>query len=66
MIIDDSRANRIKYSPVCLRCKNLTGQGLTETCIAFPNGIPYEIWSGENKHTSPYPGDHGIHFEARK
>jgi hypothetical protein len=34
------------------------------TCDAFPDGIPDVIWKGENPHTEPYPGDHGIQFEA--
>jgi hypothetical protein len=25
-----------------------------------------EIWTGENDHRKPYPGDHGIRFEARR
>ena len=32
-------------------------------CKAYPDGIPFEIAYGENKHTSPYPGDNGIRFE---
>lgn len=32
-------------------------------CEAFPNGIPNEIAYGDNPHTSPFPGDHGIQFE---
>ena len=32
-------------------------------CKAFPDGIPYEITYGDNDHTKPYPGDHGIQFE---
>ena len=33
-------------------------------CRAFPNGIPDEIAFGDNLHTTPYPGDHGIQYEA--
>ncbi len=36
---------------------------VSRLCEAFPDGIPHEIWIGENKHTEPYPGDNGIQFE---
>ena len=32
-------------------------------CAAFPDGIPPEIAYGDNPHTEPVPGDHGIRFE---
>ena len=32
-------------------------------CNAFPDGIPPEIAYGDNKHYSPFPGDHGIQYE---
>lgn len=48
----------------CLRCKHKTpGKG---TCKAFPDRIPKEILRGEVDHTSSYPGDHGIQFEAKE
>lgn len=38
---------------VCMRCKNyLRGN----TCRAFLNGIPEEIYSGRNKHIKPLKG----------
>ena len=35
-------------------------------CEAFPDGIPDEIAYGDNPHTSPFPGDHGIRFEPEE
>jgi hypothetical protein len=32
-------------------------------CKAFPNEIPDKIAFEDNKHTKPYPGDHGIRYE---
>ena len=33
-------------------------------CKAFPDGIPREIGFGDNDHTKPYPGDHGIQYQS--
>jgi hypothetical protein len=52
-----------QFSPVCRFCKNLYDT-LARTCAAFPRGVPPEIWSGEDKHLAPWPGDHGIRFDA--
>jgi hypothetical protein len=52
-------------STVCSRCVHLTSVG-TRACEAFPEGIPAVIWTGENDHHAPFPGDHGIQFEARQ
>lgn len=51
------------YSPVCTFCKNYISGREIRKCRAFPDGIPDEIWTGENDHTKPYKGDHGIQFE---
>ena len=50
---------RLADSPVCGGCAHLMG---FDTCAAFPDGIPDEIWRGDNPHTSPYAGDHGMRF----
>lgn len=46
----------------CLQCKHLRNQW---TCDAFPDGIPPEILIWRHDHREPYPGDHGIQFEAK-
>lgn len=51
------------YSPVCTYCRHLYIRSGERVCKAFPDGIPQEIWLGQNKHTKPYPGDHDIQFE---
>jgi hypothetical protein len=57
----------IGRAPICVGCKHLNpaqewGNG---KCAAFPDGIPDEIWVKGFDHTKPYPGDHGIRFEAK-
>ena len=52
------------YSGVCTFCKHLVS-GVDHICAAFPNGIPPEIWEGQNDHTQSFPGDGGIQYERR-
>ncbi len=48
----------------CIGCVHVKRDRLDEngvpTCEAFPYGIPREISSGEDDHSRPIEGDHGI------
>lgn len=53
----------------CVHYLGIKGENETEQvpcCAAFPDGIPSEIAYGENKHTTPHAGDHGIQFEEEQ
>lgn len=50
------------YSEVCSSCAHLD-TSRERHCAAFPVGIPLAIWLGDNDHTRPYLGEHGIQFE---
>jgi hypothetical protein len=61
---EDSAYKETILSKVCIFCKHWNKEDhVNHTCKAFPDGIPYNIWLGENNHKKPYPGDHGIRFE---
>ena len=61
----DCSDNEVRYPPVCMTCRHLTVEGIiARSCPAFEH-IPEEIWVGDNPHTSPYPDDNGIRYEAR-
>jgi hypothetical protein len=51
----------MSQSDLCLFCKHYQENA---KCDAFPDGIPEDIFSGEFDQHNPYPGDHGIQFEA--
>jgi len=63
IVIDRGHGEIPEFSPVCVYCKRLINDGKGRLCAAFPDGIPLPIWLGNNNHTKPYPGDHGIQFE---
>ena len=35
----------------------------TGSCDAFPDGIPFDVWSGAVLHNEPLEGDNGVQFE---
>jgi hypothetical protein len=50
---------------VCFKCKNF--RRFKGGCLAFPNGIPDEITSGQNEHSKPLKGQRNkIVFEQMK
>lgn len=56
--------------PLCELCKRRTPEndiaGVTPpTCLAFPDGIPFEIYRGQEDHRFPIEGDNGVLFEAK-
>jgi len=58
------------YSP-CMHCKHMhDGEEYFcqpfVSCEAFPDGIPEEIFEGENLHKKAFRGDKGIRFEEAK
>lgn len=67
--IEDIQAYVSLFSDVCSRCEHLDPRsplGKIKVCKAFPKGIPPEIWTGENDHTAPFPGDRGIQFKKKR
>lgn len=50
---------------ICFDCKHF--DIFNGGCAAFPDGIPDEITSGENKHTLPLPDQpNNIVFQAKE
>ena len=45
---------------LCLMCAHYQNN---RKCVAFPEGIPQEIWILKVLHKKPYPGDKGITFK---
>lgn len=51
--------------PQCIHCRHWTppDSGDTQTCTAFPQGIPDRVWGNETDHRQPIRGDHGVQWE---
>lgn len=60
--IDDRELDTSRFSEICTLCRHMNIVG-HRICAAFPDGIPMQIWDGDNNHREPYPGDNGIRFE---
>lgn len=51
-----------RQSANCQFCSHFVSD---QKCEAFLEGIPDELWSGDNLHREPYQGDNGILFSPR-
>ncbi len=65
MVVDipnvlDGPGSRPWKSDTCWDCVH---SRVGKTCLAFPDGIPDELWGAYQGHREPYPGDHGIQYE---
>lgn len=46
----------------CMDCRHYDWTRLRR-CQAFPESIPTEIWLGDHRHLTPFPGDAGLRFD---
>lgn len=49
--------------PQCHMCAHWVKR--TQTCLAFPDKIPDDLYWDRLDHKKPYPGDKGIQFKLR-
>ena len=57
------------YLSLCLDCANRTKRGTEKQracCLAFPNGIPPEVWASKNSKTKNAPCGNGFKFEPKE
>ncbi len=53
------------WSEQCFYCRwyrSFSAKTMTETCEAFPEGIPLAFWNDQERHDQPHPNDNGIQF----
>jgi hypothetical protein len=73
LVVEDSRMiqrRRASLDPLtnqsylgCDVCRLFLPQGGLPRCVAYSDGIPLPILSGDLPHDRPLPGDHGIRCE---
>jgi len=49
--------------PLCTLCEYLDPSG-AKKCVAFPEGIPPEVWSNQHPHFTPYQGERVVFKRA--
>jgi len=47
----------------CFNCTNLFEHSEHLACIAFPDGIPEDILTGQFDHRNEHEGDHGFRYK---
>lgn len=52
------------WLPQCFKCVHFHKTGYN-TCAAYPDEIPTDIWMNEVLHDKPIKGDHGIQFAPK-
>ena len=67
-VIDDRFLHYDLFNLRCQSCAHYNPERdakLIPVCKAFPSGIPLKIFNGQNDHSKPFPGDHGIQFAPK-
>jgi hypothetical protein len=56
-----------RMTPQCAYCAHyrspIGSGGESQTCAAFPDGIPDDMWSNRFDHRRPFDGDGGVLWE---
>lgn len=55
--------------PQCIHCKNLYNKKIRLDpikCVAYPDGVPWEILTNKVDHKHTYLNDNGIRYEEEK
>ena len=63
LLLGDREHSIPVYSPACTFCQDYHPDTRSSR-EAFPDGIPLEIWLGDNEHLESFLGDHSIRFEV--
>lgn len=58
LLVGDTMVNL--GTPLCAICKHYNSD---LKCLAFPDGIPWDILVEQHNHRKPYIGDCGVQFE---